>query len=71
MKGVITSDKMVKTATVLVERFYTHPRFKKKVQSRKKYHVANEIGAKEGQWVEIKPSRPLSRTKKWKITKII
>lgn len=71
LRGIVTSTKMTKTATVSVERFYLHPRFKKKIQSRKKYHVANEIGAKEGQRVEIKQGRPLSRTKKWSIVKII
>lgn len=71
LKGVVVSSKMNKTATVLVKRFYIHPSFKKKVQVRKKYHADNEKGAKEGQAVEMVQCRPLSRTKKWKITKIL
>ena len=71
LKGIIVSSKMNKTATVLVKRFYIHPSFQKKVQVRKKYHVDNEMGAKEGHEVEITSCRPLSKTKKWKITKIL
>ena len=71
LKGIIVSSKMNKTATVLVKRFYIHPSFKKRVQARKKYHADNEMGAKEGQEVEIAQCRPLSKTKKWKITKIL
>lgn len=71
LKGIIVSSKMNKTATVLVERFYIHPSFKKRVQARKKYHADNEIGAKVGQKIEMVQCRPLSKTKKWKITKIL
>lgn len=71
LRGVVVSSKMNKTATILVKRFYLHPSFKKKVQARKKYHADNEMGAKEGYGVEIDQCRPLSKTKKWKITKIL
>lgn len=71
LRGIITSDKMDKTATVLVEKFHVHPVFKKRIQFRKKYHVNNTIGAKKGQRAEIAPCRPFSKTKKWKITEIL
>lgn len=71
LRGIIVSSKMDKTATVLVKRFSVHPSFRKKVQFKKKYHASNEMQAKEGNEVEISSSRPLSRTKKWKITAIL
>lgn len=69
--GVVTSAKMTKTCVVLVERFKIHPVYKKRIRLKKKYHVHNEVGAKEGDQVKISPCRPISKTKKWKIVGIV
>ena len=70
--GTVTSDKMDKTVTVLVERRVKHPLYGKYVVESKKYHAhdeANECGV--GDKVEIAETRPLSKTKCWKVTRIL
>jgi small subunit ribosomal protein S17 len=70
--GRVVSDKMEKTVTVLVERRVKHPMYGKVITTSKKYHAHNENNeAKIGDKVEIQESRPISRTKSWKIVKLI
>ena len=72
LTGTVTSDKMDKTVTVLVERRVKHPLYGKYVVESKKYHdhdEANECGV--GDKVEIAETRPLSKTKSWKVTRIL
>ena len=72
LAGTVTSDKMDKTVTVLVERRVKHPLYGKYVVESKKYHAhdeANECGV--GDKVEIAETRPLSKTKSWKVTRIL
>ena len=72
LTGTVTSDKMDKTVTVLVERRVKHPLYGKYVVQSKKYHAhdeANECGV--GDKVEIAETRPLSKTKSWKVTRIL
>lgn len=72
LTGTVTSDKMDKTVTVLVERRVKHPLYGKFVVESKKYHAhdeANECGV--GDKVEIAETRPLSKTKSWKVTRIL
>lgn len=69
--GIVSSTRMLKTATVTVTRFRVHPLYKKRIRIRKKYHVDNSLKAKENEMVEIVPCRPLSKTKKWRIKKIL
>ena len=72
LTGTVTSDKMDKTVTVLVERRVKHPLYGKYVVESKKYHAhdeANECGV--GDKVEIAATRPLSKTKSWKVTRIL
>lgn len=72
LTGTVTSDKMDKTVTVLVERRVKHPLYGKYVVESKKYHAhdeANECGV--GDQVEIAETRPLSKTKSWKVTRIL
>lgn len=71
MNGKVISTKMAKTATVLVETKYHHPLYQKVLKARKKYHAHDEMGVKKGDRVKIQESRPLSKTKKWKIVKVI
>jgi small subunit ribosomal protein S17 len=66
LEGVVVSDKQNKTVTVLVERRFTHPLFKKTVRRSKKYHAHDEDNkCKVGDQVRIEESRPLSKTKNW------
>ena len=69
-KGV--SDKMDKTASVLVERRMKHPIYGKVVRRTKKYlvHDANNQ-ARIGDTVEIQEGRPISKNKSWVLTKVI
>jgi small subunit ribosomal protein S17 len=72
LTGRVVSDKMDKTVTVLVERRVTHPMYGKILTKSKKYHAhdeKNECG--EGDLVLIEECRPLSRTKSWRIAKLL
>ena len=70
--GRVVSDKMQKTVTVLVERRVRHPMMGKTVTRSKKYHAhVEEGGIGQGDLVEIAECRPISRTKSWKVTRLI
>ncbi|MGL4768054.1 MAG: 30S ribosomal protein S17 [Formosimonas sp.] len=70
--GRVTSNKMDKTVTVLVERRVTHPLYGKIIVQSKKYHAHDEANQyNEGDLVEIEETRPLSKTKSWAVTKLI
>ena len=68
LEGVVTSDKGNKSITVVVERKYQHPVLQKVVKSKKKYHVHDENNSfKVGDKVSIIESRPISKTKRFKV----
>ena len=69
LQGVVTSAKMEKTVTVLVDRKVKHPLYGKYVVKSKKYHAHDEVGCQEGDKVEIAECRPISKTKSWTVTK--
>ena len=70
--GRVVSDKMEKTVTVLVERKVKHPVYGKVMTRSNKYHAHNEGNlAKAGDLVEIEESRPISRTKAWRVTNVL
>ena len=69
--GVVTSNKMDKTVTVLVERKVKHPLYSKYVAKSKKYHAHDELACGEGDRVEIEEVRPVSKTVSWNVTKIL
>ena len=72
LTGRIVSDKMEKTVTVLVERRVKHPLYGKFVTRTKKYHAHDENGEfHEGDLVEIEECRPISKTKAWRVTKLL
>lgn len=72
LKGIVISTKRQKTITVLVERWKEHPKYKRRFKVSKKYHVHDEREeAKEGDLVLIEESRPYSKTKKWRLVKIL
>ena len=68
LKGKVISDKNEKTIVVLVERKYQHPFLKKVVKNKKKYHAHDEKNIfKIGDTVQIKESKPYSKTKRFKV----
>jgi small subunit ribosomal protein S17 len=72
MIGVVTSDKCSKTRRVEVERLYRHPKYGKIVRSRTICHVHDEENsAREGDTVEIVETRPLSKTKRWQLLRVV
>jgi small subunit ribosomal protein S17 len=69
--GKVVSVKMAKTATVAVERFLTHPIYKKRFKRVKKYHVHDELGVKDGDRVKFTASKPYSKMVKWIILEVV
>ena len=69
--GTVISDKMMRSAVVVVETAWKHPLYKKTVKRSKKYLVQNDVKAKLGDRVTIEETRPLSAKKRFTITKII
>ena len=66
LSGQVTSDKMNKTVTVLVNRRVMHPLYKKFIRLSKKYAAHDEInGCKVGDTVRIEECRPISKRKTW------
>ncbi len=66
LEGTVTSNKMDKTITVLVERRYMHPIYKKYLKRTDKYAAHDEHNsAKEGDKVQIMECRPISKRKNW------
>ncbi|MDR2653698.1 MAG: 30S ribosomal protein S17 [Mycoplasmataceae bacterium] len=71
-QGVVVSDKMNKTIVVNVERKFSHPKLQKLVVSNKKYHTHDEKQeAKIGDKVLITETKPLSKTKFYRLVKIV
>ena len=70
--GVVIGNKMKKTVTVVVERQVRHPLYKKIVRRKKKFlaHDENEK-CKVGDMVKIIQTRPLSKSKRWRIQEIV
>ena len=70
--GVVTSNKMEKSIVVMVERKVKHPKYGKFVKKTSKFHAHdgnNDCG--EGDTVKIAETRPLSKTKCWRLVEII
>ena len=70
--GTVVSDKMDKTVIVIVERLVKHRLYKKYIRRRSKFAAHDENNAsKIGDKVLIIQSRPLSKTKRWRVSKIV
>ncbi|MFH1611824.1 MAG: 30S ribosomal protein S17 [bacterium] len=68
LRGVVVSDKMDKTITVIVTRFKKHPKYKKRYKISKKYKAHDESNKfKEGDRVIIQECSPISKDKRWKV----
>ena len=71
-QGIVVSDKMDKTITVRVESARRHPSYEKVIRTSKMYHAhdeRNEAGA--GDTVRLIETRPMSKTKRWRLTEIL
>ena len=72
LTGTVTSDKMLKTRRVEIDRVVQHPKYKKFIRSRTVCYAhdeENESGA--GDLVEIIESQPLSKLKRWRLVRVI
>lgn len=72
-RGVVTSNKMEKTVVVKIIRRVQHPLYGKTLLRSEKFkaHAETEMGVDIGDVVEIMETRPLSKQKNWRVTKII
>ncbi len=72
IKGTVTRAQAAKTVVVTVERRVRHPLYKKYVTRSRRYQAHDEKNrCKVGDLVEIVSSRPLSKTKRWAVTKVL
>src|SRR5437588_5753941 len=70
--GIVTSDKMNKTRRVEIPRLVKHSRYGKYIRRRTVCHVHDEQNeSHEGDTVEIMESRPLSKTKHWRLVRVV
>src|ERR1051326_4167840 len=70
--GEVVSNRMNKTIVVRVERRFRHPRFKKVVTAYSKFYAHDEKNeAKMGDRVRIRETRPLSKTKSWRLVEVV
>ena len=69
--GVVTSDKMQKTVTVVLERRLAHPKYGKQVTRSKKVKVRNDHDAKAGDTEKIMETRKLAKTVHWRTVELV
>jgi len=71
LNGNVISDKMIGSLGVKVSTQKMHPKYGKSILTSKKYTVQPDKGAKLGDFVEIQEVKPISKTKKWKVSAIL
>lgn len=72
LQGRVVSDKMAKTVTVLIERRVKHPVIGKVMTRTKKYHAHVEgLEAGAGDLVQIEECAPISKTKAWRVVRVL
>jgi small subunit ribosomal protein S17 len=69
--GVVVSDKRMKTVTVSLVRQFAHRLYGKRVVRTRRVAAHDEHGAKAGDTVRIVETRPLSKTKRWRVVEIV
>ena len=70
--GRVVSNKMDKSATVLIERQVRHPIYGKFIRRSKKMHIHDENNqCQVGDFVRIEECRPLSKTKSWQLVEVV
>ncbi|MGN6170430.1 MAG: 30S ribosomal protein S17 [Solirubrobacteraceae bacterium] len=71
-QGVVVSDRAAKTITVRIDTAHRHPRYEKIVRTSRTLHAHDERGeAHIGDTVIVRECRPLSRTKRWRLERIV
>ncbi len=71
LKGVVVSNKMMKTVIIEITRSFRHPLYKKVVHTSKKLVVHDELGCNVGDQVLVIESKPISKTKRFVVEKIL
>jgi len=72
LRGRVASDKMHKSVVVTIERLVKHPLYGKRIKRTTRYTAHDETNdCKEGDLVEIMETRPLSKTKRWRVIRVI
>lgn len=72
LQGMVVSDRMDKTIVVMVERLVKHRLYQKYVRRRSKFSAHDETNTcRIGDQVIITESRPLSKTKRWRVSKVV
>jgi small subunit ribosomal protein S17 len=71
LQGVVKSNKMEKTVIVEISRTFRHPLYQKVIHTVSKMKAHDEMNCQVGDIVEIIESKPISRTKRWMVEKII
>lgn len=69
--GVVKSDKMTKTVTVVLERRFAHPVYGKRITRQKTIKARNDSDARAGDTVRVMETRPLAKTVRWRVTEIV
>ena len=69
--GVVASDKMTKTVTVVLSRRFAHPVYGKRITRRKKIKARNDLGARTGDTVRVMETQPLAKTVSWRVLQIV
>jgi len=69
--GIVTSDKMTKTVSVVMERRFAHPVYGKQITRSKSVKARNEVGARMGDTVRIMETRPLAKTVCWRVIEVV
>ncbi len=71
-QGRVVSDKMQKTVVVAIERLVEHPLYGKRMKQTTRFHAHDqENECREGDVVEIMETRPLSKSKRWRVTRVL
>lgn len=72
LTGRVINNKMMKTVVVEAVTTYTHPLYKKKIKTRRKYKAHDEKGISQpGDIVKLGETRPISKEKRWKVVEVI
>jgi small subunit ribosomal protein S17 len=69
--GLVVSAKMQKTVVVAVERLVTHSVYQKRIKRTSTFMAHDETGAKQGDRVRIQETRPLSKSKRWRVVEVV
>jgi small subunit ribosomal protein S17 len=69
--GVVTSDKMTRTVTVVLERRFAHPVYGKQITRSKSVKARNEKDARLGDTVRIMETRPIAKTVCWRVVEVV